>query len=364
MKVSRWLKEHHPIRWTLLIAVLVAAGITLAPKASESLDSLHQLHGAAYGWLGVSLAGEIASLWAFSLVTSALVSRASRPRFSRVVRVDLVTVALSHAVPAGSVAGTALGYELLADEGVGAVESGFVKVSQSLLSGVLLQVLLGIALLLKIMVYGPSAANIGLAAVGAFMMVMLGGFVWLLIWHQHVIATLAIHLLGWLPKLTPQGISDFTDDLARRMHELIIHPRRFIWVCVWSMGNWVFDLLSLWGALKAFGHTPNLVLVTVAFSVAQVVATIPISPAGLGVVEGSLVPILVSFGSSSSAAVLGVLTWRLFNFWLPLPAGVLAYVSILIDRRRGRLPGPPDRKRTPNSPTPNSPTPSTNPTPA
>jgi hypothetical protein len=38
--------------------------------------------------------------------------------------------------------------------------------------------------------------------------------------------------------------------------------------------------------------------------------------------------LLVSFGVTRSVATLGVLGWRLVNFWLPIPAGAAAYVSL------------------------------------
>jgi uncharacterized protein (TIRG00374 family) len=125
------------------------------------------------------------------------------------------------------------------------------------------------------------------------------------------------------------------DSLSERLRELIKTPSVLARVAFWSLGNWVFDLVSLWAALRAFGSPPSPVLVAVAFCVAQVAAAIPISPAGLGVVESALTPLLFSFGASSSEAVLGVLTWRVMNFWLPLPVGGLAYLSIVSERRRG-----------------------------
>jgi len=37
---------------------------------------------------------------------------------------------------------------------------------------------------------------------------------------------------------------------------------------------------------------------------------------------------LVGFGSARSIAILGVLGYRLFNFWMPIPVGAGAYVSL------------------------------------
>jgi len=324
----------HPVRYALGALALVVAAVFLTPKVSEALSDVHRLRGAAIGWLVVSFAGELASLLSFSVVTYVLIQPANRPSFARILRVDLVTVGVSHAVPAGSVAGTALGYELLAEEGVGEVESGFVKVSQSLLSGMLLQAMLGGFLLLKILLYGPSTSNALLALAGSAIVALAVVFVWLLDRRPAAIQRIASAALGWLPRLQPDRVRRFVGQLHERLAELLAHPGRLAWAAAGSLGNWAFDLVALWAAIRAFGHSPSVALVGVAFCVAQVAASLPISPAGLGVVESSLVPLLIGFGATSAVAVLGVLTWRVFNFWFPLPVGALAYLLILLDRRQ------------------------------
>jgi len=53
-------------------------------------------------------------------------------------------------------------------------------------------------------------------------------------------------------------------------------------------------------------------------------------------VVDSITPLLlVSFGVTRSVATLGVLGWRLVNFWLPIPAGAAAYVSLKVPRGAG-----------------------------
>ena len=47
--------------------------------------------------------------------------------------------------------------------------------------------------------------------------------------------------------------------------------------------------------------------------------------------EGVLSSALVGFGSPSGVAILGVLGWRLVNFWLPIPVGALAYLSLRVE---------------------------------
>lgn len=330
------------VRGGLLVATLSIAGFFLAPKVEEAFRSLGTLHRVGVGYLVLALAAQAASLLAFSVVTWSLIEPGNRPAFLRIVRVDLVTVALSHAVPIGAAAGTALGYELLEEEGVGGVESGFVKVAQTLLSSVILQSLLGLSLALEIVVYGQSAATFGLVAAGSVIVALVVAMAVLLAGHPDVIRGIALwfrrvsRISRWFAGVTDQRVANVVDELGSHLRALIATPVRFAWVATWSLGNWVFDWVCLWASMHAFRNPPGIVLLMAAFCLAQVVASLPISPAGLGLVEGALVPVLTSFGTPTATAVLGVLTWRLFNYWLPLPTGMLAYFSILADRRRRR----------------------------
>ena len=45
-------------------------------------------------------------------------------------------------------------------------------------------------------------------------------------------------------------------------------------------------------------------------------------------VEAVLTSSLVGFGTPRGAEILGVISWRLVNFWLPIPAGAFAYLSL------------------------------------
>jgi uncharacterized protein (TIRG00374 family) len=91
-----------------------------------------------------------------------------------------------------------------------------------------------------------------------------------------------------------------------------------------AAGKWVFDYLTLVFALAAVGARPNVALVLVAYSAAALLGQIPLTPGGLGVVEAGLTGTLALIGVNGGAAVLATLAYRLFNYWLYLPAGLVA----------------------------------------
>ena len=112
----------------------------------------------------------------------------------------------------------------------------------------------------------------------------------------------------------------------------------------WAAANWLLDAASLWVFIAAFHTLISPIDLLVAYGLANVLAVIPITPSGLGVIEGVLIPTLAGFGVAKEKAVLAVVGYRLVNFWLPIPVGGLCYLSLRLGARRsaaaGRAPGP------------------------
>ena len=98
-----------------------------------------------------------------------------------------------------------------------------------------------------------------------------------------------------------------------------------------AAGNTGFDYLALLAALLAVGADPQPSLVLLAYAAAEVLALIPFTPGGLGFVEAGLVGTLTLAGVPSDDALTATLLYRIGSFWLPLPAGGIAY---LLFRRR------------------------------
>jgi uncharacterized protein (TIRG00374 family) len=92
-----------------------------------------------------------------------------------------------------------------------------------------------------------------------------------------------------------------------------------------------FDYLALLCALRAVGATPRPSLVLLAYTSAGLLALLPFTPGGLGFVEAGLVGTLRLAGVPGAHALAATLLYRLVAYWLPIPAGGVAY---LLFRRR------------------------------
>ena len=93
-----------------------------------------------------------------------------------------------------------------------------------------------------------------------------------------------------------------------------------------TTGRIGFDFGCLLGALRATGAHPQPSLVLLAYAAANVIALIPLTPGGIGIVEASLASLLVLAGVPGGSAFVATLAYRLASYWLPVLAGGPAYL--------------------------------------
>jgi len=188
-------------------------------------------------------------------------------------------------------------------------------------------------------------------------------------------ASRILHAIGdRIPGLSGDRLEQTLLEAADSLRALARDRRTLFWSLTWASLNWILDAASLWCFVAAFGKFVNPVELFAAYGIANVAGALPLTPGGLGVVDSLAPLLLVSFGVTRSVATLGVLGWRLVNFWLPIPVGALAYVSLkvprgaglaamraalstLMPRDNGPPPGPadhPDRPEDPKGPDPPS----------
>jgi uncharacterized protein (TIRG00374 family) len=98
-------------------------------------------------------------------------------------------------------------------------------------------------------------------------------------------------------------------------------------------GTAAFDYLALLCALRAVGADPRPSLVLLAYTAAEALALVPLTPGGLGFVEAGLTGTLKLAGVPAADAFAATLLYRIVSYWLPLPAGAVAY--LLFRRRYG-----------------------------
>jgi uncharacterized protein (TIRG00374 family) len=106
-----------------------------------------------------------------------------------------------------------------------------------------------------------------------------------------------------------------------------------------ALGWWGFDIATLWACFHAFGASPPRAVIVMAYFVGWIANTLPL-PGGIGGVEGGMIGAFTAFGVNVETAVVAVLAYRAFSFWLPTFPGIVAYLQLrrTVSRWRGIAP--------------------------
>jgi uncharacterized protein (TIRG00374 family) len=275
---------------------------------------------------------QVGKLVAYTIMTRAVVPFGRAPKFWVLFRIQLSSYAISHVVPGGTAAGGVLAYRLLTQAGMRGTDAAFAMAIQGIGSAVVLNVILWLALVVSIPlrgfnpVYG-TAALIGVILIGGFSAAVL-----LLVRGEEGAVRVVRAVAAKVRFLDPDAIERGTRGVAARLQVLVSDRNLLVRAIGWASVSWLCDAASLYVFLGAFGKWVPIDGLLISFGLANVLAAIPVTPAGLGIVEGLLIPTLTGFGAPRSVAVLGVLAYRLVNFWLPIPFGGLAYLSLEVER--------------------------------
>lgn len=87
---------------------------------------------------------------------------------------------------------------------------------------------------------------------------------------------------------------------------------------------WAADIGSLWAALAAFHFHMRVPALVVAYSIGYALTRRSAPLGGAGLIETALPLTVWESGAPLAAAVAGVLAYRLFNLWTPMPIAFLA----------------------------------------
>ena len=128
------------------------------------------------------------------------------------------------------------------------------------------------------------------------------------------------------------------DRIVRRVTSVQLGWRQVIIIVLWGLGSWVFDCMCFAVMFLAIGTTIPWDGLLLAYGAGQLAAALPITPGGLGAVEGSITIALVAFGGAHVTTVDAVLLYRLVSFWLVLVVGWLLWGEMALEVRRGRWP--------------------------
>jgi uncharacterized protein (TIRG00374 family) len=313
----------------LALTALVLYGV--APAVGEVLGAWPKVANLKPYWLIAMVLAEAASCWCLWELQALSIGTRD---VTAVATSQLAGGALGRVIPGGAATAAATQYNMLnvADAPRSAVATGMA-------AGTVLQVA-GLcvlpALTLPAIVFGlrvpQTLLETAVLGLGLFVAMLAVGLAvarsdQALRWVGRAAVDVSRRLPGdrALAAGLPERLVVQRDEVADRLGD------RLLQACAAAVGRWMFDLLALMTAVTAVGAHPRFSLVLLAYVAAQLLAQIPITPGGIGVVEAGLTATLVLAGVEGGDAAVATLAYRLVSYWLMLPAGLAAWV---VHRRR------------------------------
>jgi uncharacterized protein (TIRG00374 family) len=116
-------------------------------------------------------------------------------------------------------------------------------------------------------------------------------------------------------------------SMSAGVRHSIEHARAGDAAILGSVAYWGFNVAVLWASFKAFGTPPPWSVVMMAYFVGMLGNLLPL-PGGVGGVDGGMIGAFIGFDVDGGLAVVAVLTYRAFAFWLPTIPGAIAFFQL------------------------------------
>lgn len=330
------------IRWALTLAILGVALWFAARNRGTITDGVRTFLGADFGWVLIAFLANAISLYAMAevmrlLLRSADVHGATRRSTNALV---LAANAWSVSVPGGVAFSTALQVRrMLSWKATPVVISWFILLSGALSTLGLVALAVG-----SLFFIGRAPAWGTLIAAGTAV-IAVTALLWWFSRNTSLIESAAAPVLRLINKVRRKPAETGALKLRkaiRQLTEVRLSPGRMTVVFGWSFLNWVFDVICLYGAVRAVGvEDVSATAVLLAFVSGKAAGFIQATPGGVGPIEAVLTGTLVAAGMVGTDAVATVLIYRLVSFIIPAIVGWIIYLVGFNDDRRTLRDGEP-----------------------
>jgi uncharacterized protein (TIRG00374 family) len=323
------------VPWLRFLVGLALAGLALwvvLDHRGELSGFSHAVTHLRWGWAVLGLLAEAGSYLAFAVAQRRLLAVVGADvALGPVTVIVLVATTIANSLPAGSVVSTVFSFRQFRRRGADEVGAGWVLVAILVCAGVSLALLTAVGLTVAGAdgsgsdLYGVTAGVVVLSVAGAALLVQRRAVLWL------VDRLLAVaHRAPWW---STERARRALDRLERRLAAVAITPGQLAAAVAWTAGNWVLDCGCLCLAFLAEGVAVPWHGLLLAYGAGQLAANLPITPGGLGVVEGSMTIALVAFGGDLTTTAVAVLLYRVMSYWLELPVGWAAWGGLAWQQR-------------------------------
>jgi hypothetical protein len=335
-RLRRLLRKAWPAtRIVIGFALVVFALWVLSSKTSE-LEGFHTaFQHFDWWWVAPAVIVEIASYFCFAAMQFELLMAGQlRAPWRPLVKLTFASQAITNSLPIGNAVASVYGFRWFRRFGADNTLAVWA------LAGTLVAATVSLSLLaiVGLGVAAQEGASLDLVPVliGTFLVTL--GIGSLFVYERPLHA-----VLSWAVKLSvavtgrPRGDTvELIDRITAWMTAVRLSWTQIGRIITWGVLNWVLDCACFAMMFLALGAPIPWKGLLLAYGAGQLAASLPITPGGLGVVEGSITVALVAFGGPEATTAYAVLLYRLISFWMILVVGWLFIGQFALQVRRGR----------------------------
>ncbi len=335
-RVTGMLRRRWPLLRFVLGIVILAVAVWVLASHTDELSGLSEVfQDLNWWWIPAAVVAETASFVCFAGMQYELL-RCGRLKAPRVplFKMTLAAQALANSLPGGTAVSAVYAFRWFRRFGADGPLAAWTMV------GTLVAAFLSLALVATTGLAFATGEGASLdlipVIIGAFLVTIVIGA--LFVYERPLfVAVTGVVRASHAIFGRPRGITEaHIQRIIGSATSVRIGVRQGITVVAWGTANWLFDC-ACFAMMFVAVHAPvpwkGLLL---AYGAGQLAAALPITPGGLGAVEGSITIALVAFGGARTTTVDAVLMYRFISFWLVLVIGWALVGELALEVRGGR----------------------------
>jgi hypothetical protein len=296
---------------------------------SKVLQNLH------WWWIPPALVLEMASYVCFTGMQHALLRSGDlEAPWGPLLKTTFASQALANSLPGGNAASSIYGFRWY--RRFGADSTLAVWALMGTFVGSMVSLSLVAVLGLGLAAEEGSSLDLVPVLIGAFVVTVAVGALFVYERPLHWVMGGGVRVARALRRRLPGDTSTQIDGIMRWMTAVRLGWKDIGRVVAWGTSNWLLDCACFALMFEAIGAPIPWKGLLLAYGAGQLAATLPITPGGLGAVEGSITVALVAFGGAQSTTLDAVLIYRILSFWLILVIGWLLMGQLALQVRGGR----------------------------
>lgn len=343
-KAGRGRYRRGEVLQNLFIVLLLAIGLYfMVPRLIGVSEMLDVISHANLFMLPLALAVETLSMLSICFLYFELQREGGgRLSFGRTSLIFMSAYAFGHIVPGGNAGTFYLNYVEMRREGLSRTLTLKVLTAANLFySGAMICLCIAglvVSLFYPDLTYGYKVTAL-LVATGLLVFLLACA---LLIRNEALLERLALRLVrglrrmgAWKGREESSLVANIM-EVRRFFYALVTHRDSLLRNGFYALSYWCMDMACLFIVFIALGAPVNPGIVIIAYAIADLLGSLPLTPAGLGIFEVSMGAIFYAYGYPVEVLAAAVLGFRFFSFWLCTLAGGVCYVFLRLERRKER----------------------------